>query len=68
MQAQNADAILDLGEVAEWLKVNRRQVLRLGVPQLDLGRKTKRYFAKDVLAWLEAKRVEGRGPRQVGRA
>ena len=63
MQPQNPDAILDLRDVAEWLKVKPRQVVRLGVPQLDLGRKTKRYFAKDVFAWLEAKRVEGRGPR-----
>ena len=65
MQPQNPDAILDLRDVAEWLKVKPRQVVRLGVPQLDLGRKTKRYFAKDVLAWLEAKRAEGRASRKT---
>jgi len=65
MQAQNSEEILDLREVADWLKVKPRQVVRLGVPQLDLGRKTKRYFAKDVLAWLEAKRVEARARRQI---
>jgi len=65
MQPQNPDAILDLRDVAEWLKVKPRQVVRLGVPELDLGRKTKRYFAKDVLAWLEAKRAEGLAPRKT---
>jgi hypothetical protein len=50
------DAILTRDEVSAWLKVKPRQVERLGVPCLDLGRKTKRYLAKDVLAWLEAQR------------
>ena len=60
------DAILTRDEVAAWLKVKPRQVERLGVPCLDLGRKTKRYVAKDVLAWLQMKRGEaGRpGPRR----
>jgi len=51
-----SDAILTRDEVAAWLKVKPRQVERLGVPCLDLGRKTKRYVTKDVLAWLEAQR------------
>jgi hypothetical protein len=50
------DAILTRAEVAAWLKVRPRQVERLGVPTLDFGRKTKRYLASDVLAWLETKR------------
>lgn len=50
------DAILTREEVAAWLKVRPRQVERLGIPVLDLGRKTKRHLAKDVLAWLEARR------------
>src|SRR5712691_8565874 len=50
------DAILTRDEVSAWLKVKPRQVERLGVPCLDLGRKTKRYLAKDVLAWLEVQR------------
>jgi hypothetical protein len=54
------DAILTRDEVAAWLKIRPRQVERLGVPCLDLGRKTKRYLARDVLAWLEAHRVDGR--------
>lgn len=50
------DTILTRAEVAAWLKVKPRQVERLGVPTLDLGRKTKRYVTRDVLAWLEAQR------------
>jgi len=50
------DTILTREEVSAWLKVKPRQVERLGVPCLDLGRKTKRYLAKDVLAWLEVQR------------
>jgi len=43
-------------QVAEWLQVRPRQVERLGVPCLDLGRKTKRYLKEDVVAWLETQR------------
>jgi hypothetical protein len=44
-------------EVAKWLKVRPRQVDRLGVPCLSMGPRTKRYFVRDVLAWLEKQRV-----------
>jgi hypothetical protein len=50
------DSILTGREVATWLKIKPRQVQRLSIPCVDLGRKTKRYLAKDVLAWLEARR------------
>ena len=64
----DAYSILTRDEVAEWLKVHPRQVERLGVPQLDLGRKTKRYYAKDILEWLDAKRAGGRtGTQNCGR-
>jgi hypothetical protein len=33
-------------------------VERLGIPCIDLGRKTKRYVVGDVLAWLRRKRGE----------
>ena len=56
------DAILTRGDVAAWLKIKPRQVERLGVPCLDLGRKTKRYLAKDVVDWLEARRRLNPGP------
>ena len=57
------DALLTADEVAEWLKIERRQVQRLGIPCIDLGRKTPRYQVKDVLAWLETRRREGGRPR-----
>ena len=50
-------SIMTREEVAKWLKVKPRQVERLGIPALELGRKTKRYLEKDVLAWLEAQRA-----------
>ncbi len=49
------DALLTADEVADWLKVARRQVQRLGIPWIDLGRKTPSYQVKDVLAWLETR-------------
>jgi hypothetical protein len=51
------DGILTRREVADWLKVKPRQVERLGVPQIDLGRKTKRYLRRDVIRWLEQQRM-----------
>lgn len=53
------DALLTANDVAEWLKVARRQVQRLGIPWIGLGRKTPRYQVKDVLAWLETRRRDG---------
>jgi len=44
--------VLTRQEVADWLKVEPRQVERLGVPCLALGRKTVRYLRSDVDAWL----------------
>src|SRR5438128_1368457 len=41
------ETILTRDEVAKWLKVNPRQVDRLGVPRIDLGHKTKRYLVRD---------------------
>ena len=37
------EALLTADEVGEWLKVARRQVQRLEIPWIDLGRKTPRY-------------------------
>lgn len=54
-----ADALLTAADVGNWLKVSSRQVQRLGVPWIDLGRKSRRYQVKDILAWLETRRREG---------
>lgn len=50
------DAILTRDEVAAWLRITPRQVERLGIPCIDLGRKTKRYRARDVEEHLEGRR------------
>ena len=50
------DAVMTRDEVARWLKVRPRQVERLGIPCLALGRKTVRYLRSDVLAWLAQQR------------
>ncbi len=47
------DAILTAAQVAQWLQVKPRQVIRLRIPCADLGRKTKRYRGRDVLSWLD---------------
>ena len=54
-----SDDILTAAEVAAWLKIKPRQVQRLGIPCVALGRKTKRYIARDILAWLEIHRAGG---------
>jgi hypothetical protein len=48
--------IMTRAEVAAWLKVLPRQVGRLGVPCVALGRKTVRYVRADVVEWLERQR------------
>jgi len=53
------EALLTAAEVGNWLKVAPRQVQQLGVPWIDLGRKSRRYQVKDILAWLETRRREG---------
>ncbi len=54
--ASSPEGIMTRDEVAAWLKVAPRQIERLGIPCLDLGKKTKRYLVKGVAAWLETKR------------
>ncbi len=48
--------VLTREEVAAWLAIRPRQVERLGIPSLNLSRKTKRYLKRDVLEWLNAQR------------
>ncbi len=52
--------ILTLQEVAAWLKIEPRQVQRLGIPYLNLGDRTRRYRAQEVREWLEQRRENGR--------
>jgi hypothetical protein len=57
LMASSLPAVLTRDEVAEFLQVQPRQIDRLGVPSIDLGKKTKRYLARDVLEWLEERRT-----------
>jgi hypothetical protein len=50
-------AILELAHVAQWLRVSERTVERLDIPFALLGKRTKRYLARDVLDYLAKKRV-----------
>ncbi len=50
------DTILTVAEVAALLKIRPRQVQRLGIPCINLGRKTKRYLWADVLRVLDERR------------
>jgi hypothetical protein len=52
--------IMTRKEVAQWLQVKPRQVDRLGVPCIPLGRKTVRYFKGDVVEWLQKQRKQPR--------
>lgn len=47
-----ASPLLTREEVAAWLQVGSREVVRLGVPCIKLSRKILRYDRAEVMAWL----------------
>lgn len=51
------DLLLNVGQVATWLGISRRQVQRAGVPFVDFGKRSRRYRVRDVRAWLEQQRT-----------
>lgn len=51
------EAILELPHVAAWLRVSERTVERLDIPFALLGKRTKRYLARDVIDYLSKKSV-----------
>lgn len=51
------EAVLNIKQVAEWLQVSVRTVERLDVPFSLIGKRTKRFVAADVLAFLAARQV-----------
>ena len=67
MTTVTAPEILTRDEVAAWLKVRPRQVERLGVPCVHLGRKTVRYLRADVLVWFTSRRPDA-GLRHTARS
>jgi hypothetical protein len=60
--------VLTREQVAAWLQVKPRQVERLGVPCLHLGRRTLRYERAAVVAWLRAQRPASTRQHQSSRA
>ena len=53
---ESRQEVLTLQEVAAWLKIEPRQVQRLGIPYLNLGDRTRRYVAQEVREWLAQRR------------
>lgn len=49
------ETVLTIEEVAEWLGVSIRTVERWPIKRITLTRSTRRYLAKHVLEYLEAK-------------
>lgn len=49
------DAVLTIQQVAEWLGVSRRTVQRLRIPSVQLGHRTVRYRAADVMDYVAKK-------------
>lgn len=50
-------AILEIAHVAAWLRVSERSVERLDIPFTLLGKRTKRYLARDVIEYMTKRRV-----------
>lgn len=53
--AYPAEAVLDIYQLSEWLRVSKRQAERLGIPCFYLGTRTRRYLGKTVMEFLERK-------------
>lgn len=51
------EAVLEIRHVADWLRVGESTVERLDIPCVFLGTRSKRYVAKDVLAYLEGRKT-----------
>jgi hypothetical protein len=49
--------VLTTEQVAEWLQVSVRFVERLDIPPVFLGTRTKRFLGKDVLAYLDTRKI-----------
>jgi hypothetical protein len=49
------ETVLTIEQVAEWLQVSKRSAEDLHIPCFYLGTRTRRYLAKHVLEYIEAK-------------
>jgi hypothetical protein len=54
------ETVLTPQQVAEWLQVSTKTLATLPIPSKKLGHRTRRYVARDVLAYLTA-------PQQIRR-
>ena len=52
-RAPPREAILTPDEVCAWLQISRRQLYRLDLPTISLGRRTVRYSVEQVLEHLK---------------
>jgi hypothetical protein len=57
VRAYPPTAILTVDEVAEWLGVGIRLVERLDIPSFSLGERTRRYMARDVIEFCDARKA-----------
>jgi hypothetical protein len=46
------EAVLTAAEVAAWLRVHPKTVRQLPIPYLPIGKRARRYEARDVLAFI----------------
>lgn len=56
-KAYAPETVLTIEEVADWLGVSARTVERYPIKRLTFSRSTRRYLAKHVLEFMEAKAV-----------
>ena len=61
------NTLLTADEVGDWLQVTRRQLQRLEIPCIDLGRKTPRYQVKDAGRGVAIRHVRSRRKRRASR-
>ena len=55
--AHPPEAILSIEQVAEWLQVSVRTVEKLDIPCVFLGTRIKRFLGRDVLGYMEQRKV-----------
>ena len=49
------ETVLTIEQVADWLQISKRSAESLHLPCFYLGKRTRRFLAKDVLRYIEAK-------------
>ena len=52
-------ALVKAEDVAKFIGVSVRTIQRAGIPAVTVTPRVRRYFVKDVLAWLERQRGNG---------